>query len=197
MPIYEYYSPDTHKIYSFFAKSTRYKDIIPPCPDGQEHKMEKMVSSFAFVGSTDKAEKANQGDGNNDPDLEDPRMMQAMGEMEKAIAGMDEDNPDPKVMGQMMRKMADITGEKMDEGMNEMIAKLEEGQDPEALEAEMGDLLGDDLSADPNAMNSPNEESGNEPKESGTAKLKQLLQNKLDKRNAPIKDSQLYDYPES
>ena len=197
MPIYEYYSPDTHKIYSFFAKSTRYKDIIPPCPDGQKHKMEKMVSSFAFVGSTDKAEKANQGDGNNDPDLEDPRMMQAMGEMEKAIAGMDEDNPDPKVMGQMMRKMADITGEKMDEGMNEMIAKLEEGQDPEALEAEMGDLLGDDLSADPNAMNSPNEESGNEPKESGTAKLKQLLQNKLDKRNAPIKDSQLYDYPES
>ena len=197
MPIYEYYSPDTHKIYSFFAKSTRYKDIIPPCPDGQEHKMEKMVSSFAFVGSTDKAEKANQGDGNNDPDLEDPRMMQAMGEMEKAIAGMDEDNPDPKVMGQMMRKMADITGEKMDEGMNEMIAKLEEGQDPEALEAEMGDLLGDDLSADPNAMNSPNEESGNETKESGTAKLKQLLKNKLDKRNAPIKDSQLYDYPES
>ena len=197
MPIYEYYSPDTHKIYSFFAKSTRYKDILPPCPDGQEHKMEKMVSSFAFVGSTDKAEKANQGDGNNDPDLEDPRMMQAMGEMEKAIAGMDEDNPDPKVMGQMMRKMADITGEKMDEGMNEMIAKLEEGQDPEALEAEMGDLLGDDLSADPNAMNSPNEESGNEPKESGTAKLKQLLQNKLDKRNAPIKDSKLYDYPES
>ena len=197
MPIYEYYSPDTHKIYSFFAKSTRYKDIIPPCPDGQEHKMEKMVSSFAFVGSTDKAEKANQGDGNNDPDLEDPRMMQAMGEMEKAIAGMDEDNPDPKVMGQMMRKMADITGEKMDEGMNEMIAKLEEGQDPEALEAEMGDLLGDDLSADPNAMNSPNEESGNEPKESGTAKLKQLLKNKLDKRNAPIKDSKLYDYPES
>jgi|TARA_B100001093_G_scaffold181283_1_gene174017 hypothetical protein len=197
MPIYEYYSPDTHKIYSFFAKSTRYKDIIPPCPDGQEHKMEKMVSSFAFVGSTDKAEKANQGDGNNDPDLEDPRMMQAMGEMEKAIAGMDEDNPDPKVMGQMMRKMADITGEKMDEGMNEMIAKLEEGQDPEALEAEMGDLLGDDLSADPNAMNSPNEESGNETKESGTAKLKQLLKNKLDKRNAPIKDSKLYDYPES
>ena len=197
MPIYEYYSPDTHKIYSFFAKSTRYKDILPPCPDGQEHKMEKMVSSFAFVGSTDKAEKANQGDGNNDPDLEDPRMMQAMGEMEKAIAGMDEDNPDPKVMGQMMRKMADITGEKMDEGMNEMIAKLEEGQDPEALEAEMGDLLGDDLSADPNAMNSPNEESGNETKESGTAKLKQLLQNKLDKRNAPIKDSKLYDYPES
>ena len=197
MPIYEYYSPDTHKIYSFFAKSTRYKDILPPCPDGQEHKMEKMVSSFAFVGSTDKAEKANQGDGNNDPDLEDPRMMQAMGEMEKAIAGMDEDSPDPKVMGQMMRKMADITGEKMDEGMNEMIAKLEEGQDPEALEAEMGDLLGDDLSADPNAMNSPNEESGNEPKESGTAKLKQLLKNKLDKRNAPIKDSKLYDYPES
>ena len=97
----------------------------------------------------------------------------------------------------MMRKMADITGEKMDEGMNEMIAKLEEGQDPEALEAEMGDLLGDDLSADPNAMNSPNEESGNETKESGTAKLKQLLKNKLDKRNAPIKDSKLYDYPES
>ena len=49
MPIYEYYSPDTNKIYKFFAKTLAQKDIIPKCPDGEEHRMEKMLSGFAII----------------------------------------------------------------------------------------------------------------------------------------------------
>ena len=58
--------------------------------------------------------------------------------------GMDEENPDPKQMGQLMRKMCEMTGERMDEPMEEVVRKLEEGMDPDALEERMGDFLGDD-----------------------------------------------------
>lgn len=194
MPIYEYYSPDTNKIYSFFAKSSRFKDIIPACPDGSAHKMQKIVSNFAFIGSTDKAENQNAPGGG---DLDDPKMMQAMAEMEKAISGMDEDNPDPKQMGQLMRKMAEMTGEKMDSGMEEMIAKLEEGKDPEELEAEMGDLLGDDSAGgmDPMGMGGEPEMNAEDSDAATTAagRLKQLLKNQK-KNNAPQKDPELYEY---
>ena len=40
-----------------------------------------------------------------------------MKELEGAIGGMDDDNPDPKQMGALMRKMCAMTGEKMDESM--------------------------------------------------------------------------------
>ena len=57
MPIYEYYSPDTNKIYKFFAKTLAQKDVIPKCPDGEEHRMEKMLSGFAITGKTRKSKK--------------------------------------------------------------------------------------------------------------------------------------------
>ena len=76
-------------------------------------------------------------------------MMAAMAEMERAVSGMDEDNPDPKQMGQLMRQMAEMTGESLTGEMEEMVRKLEEGADPEGLEEQFGDLLGDEEGGDP------------------------------------------------
>ena len=64
------------------------------------------------------------------------------------MSGMDEENPDPRALGRMMRKMMDITGEKMPEPMLEMLARMEKGEDPEKLEAEYGDVLDDDSMSD-------------------------------------------------
>ena len=55
-----------------------------------------------------------------------------------------DDNPDPKQMGSLMRKMCEMTGERMDEPMEEVVRKLEEGMDPDELEDRMGDVLGDE-----------------------------------------------------
>ena len=71
-------------------------------------------------------------------------MMKLAGEM----SGMDEENPDPRALGRMMRKMMDITGEKMPEPMLEMLARMEKGEDPEKLEAEYGDVLDDNSMGD-------------------------------------------------
>ena len=59
-----------------------------------------------------------------------------MGAMEKEFANVDEN--DPRAMGRMMRRMAEISGEKIQGEMEEVVRKLEEGADPEALEEQLG-----------------------------------------------------------
>jgi hypothetical protein len=134
MPIYEYYSPDTHKIYSFYARSSADKDTVPRCPDDPLAGMQKVMSGFAVTG------RAKEGGDPGDDDLDDPRMEAAMAEMEREMAGMDEENPDPRQMGRLMRKMADMTGERMPAVMEEMVGRLEAGEDPDKIEEEYGDI---------------------------------------------------------
>src|SRR5690606_2672934 len=101
------------------------------------------VSSFAFVGATDKAKREGQGEG--EFDMDDPRMERAMMEMEREMATMDEENPDPRQLGRLMRKMSEMTGERLDGEMDEMVRRLEAGEDPEKLEEIYGDALGDGM----------------------------------------------------
>src|SRR5688572_1541817 len=127
MPIYEFFSPKTRKIYSFFARSLAYAGKIPRCPDDPKSPMEKLVSSFSVTGRA--KEKPDLPGGDDAAD--DPRMEQAMAEMEREFGGMDEANPDPRQLARMMKKMSDLTGEKMPAQMQEMIARMEKGEDPE------------------------------------------------------------------
>ena len=146
MPIYEFYSPDTNKIYKFFAKTLAQKDIVPTCPDGEQHRMQKMLSGFAITGKTRKSKKEDAPGADGPPgmdDLDDPRVASLMKEMEHTVEGMDEDNPDPRVMGNLMRRMGEAMGEQFDPQMEEVVRKLEEGQDPETIEDQMDDFLGD------------------------------------------------------
>ena len=143
MPIYEFYCPDNNKLYSFFARSLALKDAVPRCPDGNELKMEKRVSRFSVT-------KPSDSDGDGDPvdellaGMDESKMTALMMEMERDMAGMDDDNPDPRQLGRFMKKMADAMGGKIPEAMQEMIVRLEKGEDPDALEAEYGDALDDD-----------------------------------------------------
>lgn len=137
MPIFEYYCPDNHKIYSFFARSSADANRIPRCPDNPAYRLQKAVSAFAVTG------RQREGESSGGGDMDDPRMEQMMAAMEKEMAGMDSENPDPRAMARMMRKMADMTGQKLPDSMQEMISRLEAGEDPEALEEAFGDM--DDL----------------------------------------------------
>ena len=146
MPIYEFYSPDTGKVYSFFARSFKYSNEIPSCPDGKKHRMQKKVSSFSVTGSK---EDTSDGEISETSSLgEDPfsgmapdKAKAAMKEIEGTLSGIDDNNPDPRQMGALMRKMCDLTGEKMNGSMEEIVRKLEEGTDPQELEDQIGDGL--------------------------------------------------------
>jgi len=132
MPIYEYFSPDTNKIYSFFARSLSSGASIPRCPDDPKARMERMLSRFAVTGRAKEKTAENPSD---------PRMEKMMAEMEREMSSMDDQNPDPKQLGRLMRKMTEATGQKMPAEMEQMLQRLESGEDPEKLEEEFGESL--------------------------------------------------------
>jgi hypothetical protein len=64
-----------------------------------------------------------------------------MSELERDMDHMDENNP--KHMAHMMRKMKDVMPPgTVPKEMEDAIRRLESGEDPEKIEADMGDLLG-------------------------------------------------------
>ena len=189
MPIYEFMSQNTGKIYSFFAHSPSYAEKIPFCPDGKKYKMEKVMSGFSITGQKEEAPEIPTGDSGDDPNdpfagMDPGQAEKVMKELEGAMGGMDEDNPDPRQMGQLMRKMCEMTGETMDEPMEEVVRKLEEGADPDELEDRMGDFLGDEQ---PNDKTGGNEEDS---MDSVKSRLKKLMKKKM------VRDPKLYEFSE-
>lgn len=140
MPIYEFYCPENHTIYSFLGKSSRYATVIPKCPADPSFRMIRMISDFAAPRKHQETPKAP----GVPADIDDSRMDAAMAQMEREFGSMDPENPDPRALGRMMRRMAEISGEKIDGRMEEVFRRLEEGADPESLEEEYGDLLGEE-----------------------------------------------------
>ena len=133
MPIYEYYCPDNHTVYQFYAKTLAQGRTVPPCPANAAYRMEKMLSPFAVTSGDERPEPAP---GQGGEATADPRMEAALGVMEREFAQVDEN--DPKAMARMMRRMAELSGETIDAGMEEVVRKLEEGTDPETLEEQLG-----------------------------------------------------------
>src|SRR5688572_13442394 len=85
MPIYEFFCPQTNKIYSFYARSLSMADKTPRCPDNPKFRMERMISSFSFTGrKRDEPKGSAAGPGG---EADDPRMEQVMAEMERDFSG--------------------------------------------------------------------------------------------------------------
>jgi hypothetical protein len=106
--------------------------------------MSKQVSRFAMSRKLkEPATKAESEAGEPPlPDFDDPRMARAMAEMERDMEHLDENNP--KHMAHLMKKMKDIMPPgTMPKEMDIAIKRLEAGEDPEKIEADMGDMLGD------------------------------------------------------
>jgi hypothetical protein len=173
MPIYEFYCPDNHRIYQFYARTLAQGGVVPKCPENPRFRMQKMLSSFAVTGAGRPGE-GEAGAGGDDGPREDPRIEAAMGQMEHEFSSVDEN--DPRAMGRMMRRMADLTGEPIAGEMEEVVRKLEEGADPESLEEQLG-------AADPAG------EPGGEPGAPRTGARRARV-----RRAAPVRDPQLYEY---
>lgn len=141
MPIYEFFCQRNQRIYSFLARSLAYSSKTPRCPDNPEWELEKMMSTFAVTG---RAKEQSDVPAGGDDMMDDPRMERAMAEMEREFSSIGEgDNPDPRMLARMMRKMTDLAGDQVPPQMREMIARLEKGEDPDKLEAELGDVFGE------------------------------------------------------
>jgi putative FmdB family regulatory protein len=132
MPIYEFYCPNCHMIFTFLSRSVNTKKQ-PTCPKCERPKLERKVSSFAI--SKGLSEPAADGM----PDLDETQMEKAMMELAGEAEGMNEE--DPRGMARLMRKLYDATGMQLTGGMEEAIRRMEAGEDPDKIDEEMGDIL--------------------------------------------------------
>ena len=142
MPIYEFACPKCRVIFNFLSKRIN-PASAPVCPKCGNKKMTRQMSAFAMPrGAKEPSGSAEGDDLDMGPDLDDPRMMRAMNELERDMEHLDENNP--RHMAHMMRKMKDIMPPgAIPKDLDVAIKRLEAGEDPEKIEADMGDLLND------------------------------------------------------
>lgn len=143
MPIYEFACPKCRVVFNFLSKRIT-PDRLPTCPRCGNKKMVKQMSRFAMSRGLKEPDASTDGDDGGEPmpDMDDPRVMRAMSELERDMEHMDENNP--KHMAHMMKKMKDIMPPgSVPKELDIAIKRLEAGEDPEKIEEEMGDIFGD------------------------------------------------------
>ena len=75
----------------------------------------------------------------DDMPIDEAKMEKAMHLLTREAEGMNED--DPRQAANLMRKLSDVAGMGLGPGMEEALRRMEAGEDPNQIEAEMGDLL--------------------------------------------------------
>jgi putative FmdB family regulatory protein len=131
MPIYEFYCRKCNTVYNFFAKSAT-TDKIPNCPACKRVKLKRQMSIFAVPS------KGRDASMDDDMPIDPSTLEKVMGTIASEAEKMQED--DPRMAARLMRQLTKA-GLKFGPGMEEAISRLEKGEDPEQIEAEMGDLL--------------------------------------------------------
>lgn len=133
MPIYEFYCQACHMIFNFFSSSVN-TSKKPLCPRCRKTRLERRPSVFASL--------RKRGEDEEDtplPDLDEAKMEQAMSVLAREAENVDEN--DPRQAADLMRKLTAMTGLDLGSGMQEALQRMEDGEDPEKIEEEMGAIL--------------------------------------------------------
>lgn len=145
MPIYEFACPKCRVVFNFLSPRVN-PDRLPTCPRCGNRKLTKELSTFATLSGKSAGEPygeapaAGTDDGMDGPNLDDPKIQKVMGELERDMAGMDDNNP--KHMAHMMRKMKELMpAGTVPKDLDIAIKRLESGESPEKIEEDMGDVL--------------------------------------------------------
>jgi putative FmdB family regulatory protein len=122
MPIYEYRCQDCKRRVSLFWRTFSDAETgEKACPRCGSANLTRLVSRVRIARSEE----------SRMDDLADPSNMP------------DFDENDPKSLGRWMRKMSSEVGEDLGPEFDEVVGRLEAGEDPEAIEKSMPDLMGE------------------------------------------------------
>ena len=135
MPIYEFYCDSCNVIFNFLSSRIN-TSSLPDCPRCGKEKISRQISKFAVLRSGDKTEDDSLAG------LDETKMEKAFESLMKEAESINEE--DPRQMASLMRKFSDRTGLNLGGAMEEAISRMEAGEDPDKIEQEMGDMLGDD-----------------------------------------------------
>jgi len=115
MPIYEFRCGHCRRPFSLFTRAFQ-PPADPECPYCHAHDARRLISRFAVVRSEERRLD----------DMTDDHLFDGL------------DEKDPKSIARWARKMSQEMGEEMPPELNEMVDRLEAGEAPEKIEAEMG-----------------------------------------------------------
>ena len=132
MPIYEFYCDSCNTIYNFFSKSVN-TTKQPTCPGCKKKRLKRQMSTFVRVSGA--SEEADSGD----LPMDEAKMEKALNLLGREAEGISED--DPRQAAQLMRKFTEAAGAGLGPGLEEALQRMESGEDPEQIEAELGDLI--------------------------------------------------------
>ncbi len=132
MPVYEFYCDDCNTIYNFFSTTVN-TTKIPSCPKCSNPNLSRQISMFSVTGKT--KEDLDM----DDLPIDESKMEKAMNMLTQESEKLNED--DPSQAAKLMRRLSDMTGLELGEGMNEALNRMEKGEDPDRIESEMGDLI--------------------------------------------------------
>jgi len=142
MPIFEFLCRDCNRIYSFLSLSLEVTRQ-PKCPKCGAVALCRVPSAFAVATERKSAGEARPKHGAGQ---DDAAMARLESEAMRMAGELDEkDAEDPRTMARMMRRLAEASGEQVTPTMDEMFRRMEAGEDPEALEEELGPRLEEEM----------------------------------------------------
>lgn len=142
MPIYEFYCPDCHRVYSFLSRSV---DTArrPACPRCARPALARRPSLFAISKGRPEPAGETAGGADEGPDpfagVDEARLERAMQQVAAEAESLGED--DARGQARLMRRLFEAAGLPVQGGMEEALRRLEAGDDPEAVENELGDAF--------------------------------------------------------
>ncbi len=132
MPIYEFYCAPCHRLFRFLARTVD-TATRPACPRCGHAPLERRPSTFAV------ARGLREPDGGGPPGPDEARLDAALAALASEAESLPED--DPRAAARMMRRLFETAGMPVGEGMEEALARMEAGEDPDAVEEQLGDAL--------------------------------------------------------
>ncbi len=123
MPIYEYHcSGCNRRVAIFFRSISEARSTSPVCPKCGSQVLERRMSRFRHI-------RGRSVGASDDLPFD-----------ESDLASLE--NEDPRAMARLFRRMSDETGEALEPEMEEVIDRLEKGEDPETIEESMEEKEG-------------------------------------------------------
>lgn len=125
MPVYEFRCDDCgRKVTLRYKTYADYDNATHTCPHCQSTALTRLISRVAISRASSAARF----------------MSDDMGDEQALNAAMDDIGDDPRALGRMLREMRDEVGEDVGPEFDEVVNRLERGDDPGEIESSLPDI---------------------------------------------------------